>query len=48
MSVARERARWIEHGDTGIDSCTAVGPGGHTGCMLKQWQRDRQQRGVYQ
>ena len=27
-SVARERSRWVEEGDTGIQSCSAVGPGG--------------------
>ena len=42
-SVARERSRWIEHGDTGIGSCSGVGPGGWTGCDFKRWKRNRQQ-----
>lgn len=48
-SVARERSRWVEEGETGTQSCSPVGPGGWTGCMLKQWKKDRQQReGWYQ
>ena len=27
-------------GATGIGSCSEVGPGGHTGCLLKQIQRN--------
>ena len=42
-SVMRERSSWVEHGDTGINSCGPVGPGGWTGCSLKDWERDRQQ-----
>lgn len=40
----RERAKWIEEGDTGINSCTNVGPGGWTGCMQKRWKKLRQQK----
>ena len=47
-SVARERAKWVEDGDTGILSCSPVGPGGWTGCMQKSWRKARQQRGGYQ
>lgn len=47
-SVATERGRWIAEGDTGIGSCGPVGPGGWTGCMLKQWRKKRQQQGYYQ
>ena len=43
-SVAGERLRWIEDGDTGAASCGAVGPGSWTGCHQKQWRRDRAQK----
>ncbi len=46
-SVSRERSRWIEDGDTGIQSCSPVGIGGWTGCMQKEWRRQRQQEGWY-
>ena len=46
-SVARERAQWVEDGDTGIQSCSPVGPGGWTGCTLKEWRKASQQRGGY-
>jgi hypothetical protein len=42
-SVLRERMSWIEEGDTGPGACGAVGPGGWTGCMVKDWKRKRQQ-----
>lgn len=44
-SVARERERLMEGGETGIDSCSTVGPGGWTGCMLQGIERRRQQEG---
>lgn len=40
MSVMRERSRWIEGGESGPGSCRAVGPGGWTGCMVRQWHRN--------
>lgn len=40
MSVMRERSRWIEGGESGPGSCSAVGPGGWTGCMVRQWHRN--------
>lgn len=43
MSVMRERQSWAEAGDAGIGSCSAVGPGGWTGCMAKDWKRERDQ-----
>ena len=43
MSVMRERQSWAEEGDTGTGSCSAVGPGGWTGCMVKDWKRERDQ-----
>ena len=42
-SVLRERERWAEGRDTGIQSCGPVGPAGWTGCLVKQWQKDTQQ-----
>ena len=40
MSVARERSRWIEGGEAGPQSCSAVGSGGWTGCLIQQWKRN--------
>jgi hypothetical protein len=31
-------------GDTGTNSCSPVGPGGHTGCLTQVIQQARQQR----
>jgi hypothetical protein len=42
-SVMRERERWTEGGETGINSCGPVGPGGWTGCLVQQWKREGQQ-----
>jgi hypothetical protein len=43
--VMTERMGWISEGDTGIDSCSPVGPGGFTGCHVKAWKRTLQQKG---
>ena len=44
-SVARERHKLMEVGDTGPGSCSNVGAGGWTGCMVKGWEAADQQRG---
>jgi hypothetical protein len=44
-SVARERHKLMEVGDTGSGSCSNVGAGGWTGCMVKGWEAADQQRG---
>jgi hypothetical protein len=46
-SVASERARWGEGGEMGTGSCSAVGPGGFTGCLAKGWRDSRRQEGWY-
>jgi hypothetical protein len=38
-SVAREHMAWGEGGETGTQSCGPVGPGGWTGCMVREWDR---------
>jgi hypothetical protein len=38
-SVAREHMAWGEGGETGIGSCGPVGPGGWTGCLVREWDR---------
>jgi hypothetical protein len=43
-SVSRERHRLMEGGEAGAGSCSTVGAGGWTGCLLRQWQRGDQQR----
>jgi len=40
------RARSIETaGATGINSCSPVGPGGHTGCLVQVINQARRERG---
>ena len=46
-SVARERFKAVQEGETGIQSCGAVGPAAWTGCLLKEWRDERQQQGQY-
>ena len=42
-SVMNEREDWAAEGDVGTQSCSAVGLGGWTGCMVKAWKVDRDQ-----
>ena len=42
-SVMREHMSWGEDGASGIQSCGPVGPGGWTGCMVREWDRRDQQ-----
>ena len=42
-SVMREHMAWGESGASGIQSCGPVGPGGWTGCMVREWDRRDQQ-----
>lgn len=42
-SVMNERVGWAAEGDAGTQSCSAVGPGGWTGCMVKSWKVERDQ-----
>jgi hypothetical protein len=37
-SVASERHRLFDVGNSGTGSCSTVGSGGWTGCLVKQWR----------
>jgi hypothetical protein len=43
-SVARERGRLLEGGESGIGSCSTAGGGGWTGCFAQEVKRRQQQR----
>ncbi|WP_300973707.1 hypothetical protein [Sphingomonas sp. LHG3406-1] len=43
--VMTERMGWISEGDSGIGSCSNIGPFAGTGCFEKAWRRTLQQKG---
>jgi hypothetical protein len=42
-SVASERHRLFDIGNSGIGSCSTDGAGGWTGCMVRQWRESELQ-----
>lgn len=40
-----ERMGWIAEGDSGIGSCSPIGPSAGTGCFERAWRRSLQQKG---
>jgi hypothetical protein len=41
-SWANKAQSVMNAGATGINSCSAVGPGGHTGCLVQQIRQEKQ------
>jgi hypothetical protein len=42
QSWANKAQSVMTAGAAGINSCSAVGPGGHTGCLIQQIQQEKQ------
>lgn len=42
-SISRERHKLIQEGDAGIGSCSAIGPGGSSGCFHRDRKRQCEQ-----
>lgn len=42
QSWANKSQQVMTAGSTGINSCSAVGPAGHTGCLIQQIQQEKQ------
>ena len=44
-SLVEPCPRDLEFGKTGINSCSPVGPGGHTGCLIQEINQARRENG---
>lgn len=45
MGAMTERMNWVAEGDSGIGSCSNIGPSAGTGCFEKAFRRSLQQKG---
>jgi hypothetical protein len=43
--VMTERMGWISEGESGPETCSGIGLGGHTGCFAKDFRKKLQQKG---